>query len=82
MTDLKSKPDVMIEARSDAQENWVQHVRDVAAGTLFPKAKSWYMGANIQGKPQVFLPYIGGLGNYTRLCDEIATDNYRGFLIY
>ena len=82
VTDLKSKPDVMIEARSDAQENWVQHVRDVAAGTLFPKAKSWYMGANIPGKPQVFLPYIGGLGNYTRLCDEIATDNYRGFLIY
>ena len=72
----------MIEARSDAQEYWVQHVRDVAAGTLFPKAKSWYMGANIQGKPQVFLPSIGGLGNYTRLCDEIATDNYRGFLIY
>ena len=69
----------VIEADNDAQEHWVQHVRDVAAGTLFPKAKSWYMGANIPGKPRVFLPYIGGLGNYTRLCTDIAEDNYRGF---
>lgn len=70
-----------IEAQAEAQEDWVQHVRDVAAGTLFPKAKSWYMGANIPGKPRVFLPYIGGLGNYTRLCDSVMDDNFRGFAI-
>lgn len=78
---LQDKPDTLIEAERDAQEDWVQHVRDVAAGTLFPKAKSWYMGANIPGKPRVFLPYIGGLGNYTRLCDDVAEHNYRGFTI-
>ena len=76
---LQATPESAIEARRDTQEDWVQHVRDVAAGTLFPKANSWYMGANIPGKPRVFLPYIGGLGNYTRLCNEIAQDNYRGF---
>ena len=52
---------------------------EVAGKTLFADAKSWYIGANIPGKPRVFLPYIGGLGNYTVICDEVAADGYRGF---
>lgn len=68
-----------IEADPQAQDDWVAHVADVAAGTLFVNAKSWYMGANIPGKPRVFLPYIGGLGAYTQICDRIAANGYEGF---
>ena len=44
-------------------------------------ANSWYTGANVPGKPRVFLPYIGGLGVYTRRCDDVAADGWRGFAI-
>lgn len=46
---------------------------------LYPLANSWYMGANIPGKPRVFTPYIGGVGNYRKTCDEIAEKGYDGF---
>ena len=62
-----------------AEENWVAHVNEVASKTLFTGTQSWYMGANIPGKPRVFLPYIGGLGTYTTICDEVVADGYRGF---
>jgi cyclohexanone monooxygenase len=70
-----------IEATPEAQEAWVAHVNEKANATLFPLAASWYMGANIPGKPRVFLPYIGGVGTYRSICDEIAADNYRGFAL-
>ena len=63
-----------------AENGWVEHVTEVASKTLFAQANSWYTGANIPGKPRVFLPYIGGLGNYTTLCNEVAADHYRGFI--
>ena len=62
-----------------AENDWVDHVTEVASKTLFANANSWYTGANIPGKPRVFLPYIGGLGNYTAICDQVAGANYRGF---
>jgi cation diffusion facilitator CzcD-associated flavoprotein CzcO len=68
-----------IEATADAQTRWVAHVAEVSEHTLYPKAKSWYTGANIAGKPRVFLPYIGGLGNFTRVCAETASSGYAGF---
>jgi cyclohexanone monooxygenase len=68
-----------IEARVDAQDEWVEHVNEVAYKTLYPKANSWYMGANIPGKPSVFLPYIGGVGNYREKCDEVAANGFVGF---
>jgi cyclohexanone monooxygenase len=68
-----------IEARPDAMESWTEHVQQVAGLTLFPKAASWYMGANIPGKPRLFLPSIGGVGNYREKCDAIAADGYEGF---
>ena len=49
--------------------------------TLYPLANSWYMGVNIPGKPQVFMPYIGGVGAYRDTCDEIAAEGYRGFTL-
>jgi cyclohexanone monooxygenase len=68
-----------IEATAEAEEKWVVHVNEVAQMTLYPQANSWYMGANIPGKPRIFMPYIGGVGAYRRICDEIAAKGYRGF---
>jgi cyclohexanone monooxygenase len=67
-----------IEAELDAEDAWVQHVNDVANTTLYPVANSWYLGANVPGKPRVFMPYIG-LSNYRRKCNEVASKGYDGF---
>jgi cyclohexanone monooxygenase len=70
-----------IEATPQAQEQWIAHVNEVAGRTLMTKANSWYMGANIPGKPRVFLPYLGpeGVGGYRKTCDEVAAKGYEGF---
>jgi cation diffusion facilitator CzcD-associated flavoprotein CzcO len=70
-----------IEATQAAEDDWVAHGNEVAHKTLYPLANSWYMGVNIPGKPQVFMPYIGGVGAYRDICDEIAADGYRGFTL-
>ena len=62
-----------------AEDDWVDHVQEAANKTLFPRANSWYMGANIPGKPRLFMPYIGGVGTYRRICEEVVADNYEGF---
>jgi cation diffusion facilitator CzcD-associated flavoprotein CzcO len=68
-----------IEATEEAQQAWVAHVNEVASATLFPQADSWYMGANVPGKPRVFMPYAGGVGAYRQLCADIAVKGYEGF---
>ena len=68
-----------MEATKEAEDNWVAHVNEVAHGTLYPQANSWYMGANIPGKPQIFMPYIGGVGVYRQICNEVAAKGYEGF---
>jgi cation diffusion facilitator CzcD-associated flavoprotein CzcO len=68
-----------IEATGQAEQQWVAHVNEVADMTLFPQANSWYMGANVPGKPRLFLPYIGGCGLYRDKCDEVAANGYEGF---
>lgn len=70
-----------IEPHRDAEDKWVDQVREIANTTLYPKAASWYMGANIPGKPRVFLPYVGGTNTYRRICDEIAAQGYSGFML-
>jgi cyclohexanone monooxygenase len=70
-----------IEPTVAAEDKWVAHVNEVAHGTLYPQANSWYMGANIPGKPRIFMPYIGGVGVYRRICDEVAAKNYEGFTL-
>ena len=67
------------EPLAQAEEEWVAHVNEVASKTLFTGTQSWYMGANIPGKPRVFLPYVGGLGTYTTICDDVVAAGYRGF---
>lgn len=69
----------VIEPTAAAQAEWDAHVHDEAYATLYPQAASWYMGANIPGKPRVFLPYIGGVGRYADICADVVRDDYRGF---
>ena len=71
----------VMEATLDAENAWVTHVNEVGHQTLFPLANSWYMGANIPGKPRVFMPYIGGVGPYRAKCDEVAAKGYEGFVL-
>ena len=68
-----------MEPTKDAEDGWVEHVNDVAYKTLYPKAASWYMGANIPGKPRLFMPYIGGVPQYAAHCAAIAEAGYEGF---
>ncbi len=68
-----------IEADENAENSWVAHVNKVADATLYPQANSWYNGANIAGKPRVFMPYVAGLDRYRKICDDVASAGYRGF---
>jgi cation diffusion facilitator CzcD-associated flavoprotein CzcO len=71
-----------VEARRDAARSWTDQVATAAEQTLFPKAaSSWYLGANIEGKKRVFMPYTGGFGNYRRHCDEVARADYPGLVL-
>jgi len=70
-----------IEPTEEAQEAWVAHVNEVAAPTLFPSTNSWYVGANIPGKPRIFMPYIGGYPVYVEKCKDVAAKNYEGFAL-
>ena len=70
-----------IEPTRQAQDDWVDHVNEIASFTLFPKANSWYMGANVPGKTRVFMPYAGGLDVYRVKCDEVAANDYEGFTL-
>jgi cyclohexanone monooxygenase len=68
-----------MEAEQGAEDKWVAHVNEVAYTTLYPQADSWYMGANIPGKPRIFMPYIGGVGPYRQICNEVVAKGYEGF---
>lgn len=70
-----------IEASPEAEETWVEHVAQTAQGTLFPKANSWFLGANIPGKPRVLLLYVGGAARYREICEDIVSRGYEGFLL-
>jgi len=71
------------EADRAAQDTWCDHVNQVAEGTMFTAAScnSWYNGANIEGKPRVFLPYVGGLPVYMDKCNDVAAHGYEGFVL-
>lgn len=78
---MKDKDLKTIEASEKAQLDWVDHVNEVADGTMFtaPSCNSWYLGANIPGKPRIFMPYVGGVGVYREKCDAVASNQYEGF---
>jgi len=76
---LRDEGSLAIEPTETAVAGWVQHTNDFADLTLMPQANSWYMGANVPGKPRVFLPYPGGVDTYRRICDEVVASDYLGF---
>jgi cyclohexanone monooxygenase len=76
---LRANAFTRIEADPEAEDRWVAHLSDVAEATLYPRANSWYVGANIPGKPRVFMPYVAGVGAYRKKCDEVAAKGYAGF---
>jgi cyclohexanone monooxygenase len=78
---LRDRDIPTIEALPDAESNWVDHVNAVAHLTLYPRANSWYMGANIPGKPRIFMPYVGGLSAFRQKCEAAAAAGYEGFLL-
>jgi acetyl esterase/lipase/cation diffusion facilitator CzcD-associated flavoprotein CzcO len=76
---LRAEGMTTIEPTETAEGGWVTHVDDGAKITLYPQADSWYMGANVPGKPRRFLPYAAGVDFYKKVCDEVAQRNYLGF---
>jgi cation diffusion facilitator CzcD-associated flavoprotein CzcO len=81
IADMRANGFTKIEPKSDAVAQWGEDVQAAANMTLLPTVKhSWYLGANIPGKPRVFMPYAGGMHRYRQICAEIAADGYRGFV--
>jgi cation diffusion facilitator CzcD-associated flavoprotein CzcO len=76
---LRSQGLSTIEATLAAEDAWVDHVNEAGHATLYPTANSWYMGANVPGKPRVFMPYVGGVGVYREKCEQVAANGYEGF---
>ena len=71
-----------IEAKPESADQWVDQVNAAANATLLPQAKhSWYLGANVPGKPRVFMPYAGGMARYREICAEVAANDYKGFTL-
>ena len=79
--DLESTGRTEIEAQGDAENEWMEHIEEVANQTIRYSCNSWYVGANVPGKKRVFMPYIGGYNVYREKCDEIASEGYSGFFI-
>jgi acetyl esterase/lipase len=79
LDDLRAAGMESIEPTGAAESGWNRHVDDCGAITLYPRANSWYMGANVPGKPRVFLPYVGGVDAYRAVCDEVVARDYLGF---
>lgn len=71
----------IIEPTQEAEDAWMAHVDSLAQATLYPRATSWYVGANVPGKPRDFNVYVGGCGAYRCECDEVVSHGYRGFVM-
>jgi cyclohexanone monooxygenase len=70
-----------IEAEPEQVEQWLDEVNERATRSLLSTGASWYVGANIPGKPRVFMPYVGGMRSYRETCDRIAAEGYPGFTL-
>ena len=81
LADLERRGAKTIDALPETEQAWVGHVNDVAEPTIFMHSNSWYLGANIPGKPRIFMPYIGGCFTYRRICDHVAANDYQGFAV-
>jgi cation diffusion facilitator CzcD-associated flavoprotein CzcO/acetyl esterase/lipase len=79
LIDLRHSGFTTIEPTETAQAGWTRHMADCSALTLHRLAKTWYTGANVPGKPQVVMPYTGGVGPYRSICNEIVSRGLSGF---
>lgn len=80
--DYLGKQKIMeIEAGLQAQDDWVAHGNEVASKTLRYSCSSWYLGANVPGKPRIFMPYIGGMPAYREKCAAVVAAGYEGFYL-
>jgi cyclohexanone monooxygenase len=79
LSHMRNNNHTRVAAEVEAQQQWVDHVREVAGSTLYPLANSWYMGANIPGKARVFMPYVAGVEAYTKECNRVTQNGYQGF---
>jgi cyclohexanone monooxygenase len=70
-----------INSSQQAEDDWVSHVSESADLSLRSTCSSWYVGANIPGKPRVFMPYLGGFPMYVERCNDIAANGYKGFAL-
>jgi cyclohexanone monooxygenase len=75
---LRATGHTTIEATAESADQWVAYVNAVADLTLFPTCNSWYLGANVPGKPRVFMP-LPGLPPYVATCTAVAANGYEGF---
>ncbi len=73
-----------IEPLPQSELDWIAHVNEVAQGTMYtaPSCNSWYLGANIEGKPRIFMPYVGGYPRYREKCEQVASSDYEGFQLF
>jgi cyclohexanone monooxygenase len=80
---LRANGVATIEPRPESEQAWIAHVNEVAAGTMYtaPTCNSWYLGANIPGKPRIFMPYVGGYPRYRERCEQEAAHGYEGFAL-
>ena len=79
LAEMEQRGAAVVQATTEAEEGWVAHVNDVASATLLPKGGSWYLGANVPGKPRVFMPYAAGVGIYRQVCDQMIEAGWQGF---
>jgi cation diffusion facilitator CzcD-associated flavoprotein CzcO len=78
---MKAHNRTVIEVERNAEKAWWAHVQSVAAKGLKASTDSWYLGANVAGKPRVFMPYYGGFPEYCRICEQVVADGFEGFAI-
>lgn len=69
------------EATEDAEQRWVAHHNELAEATLLLGMNSWWVGANIPGKPRTLYPYVGGVGPFRDICRDVAEKGYEGFTL-
>jgi cyclohexanone monooxygenase len=80
ISDMTARGATTIEPSQEAEDGWVQHCAELVAPTLFMEADTWYVGANIPGKPRVFMAYLGFVNAYRQRCDEVVAKDYEGFV--
>ena len=70
-----------IEPSLKAENTWMDHNQEVAKNHVRSSCNSWYIGANIEGKARIFMPYVGGFPEYVKKCEEVSTNDYEGFIV-